>query len=49
MWERKEGRDWPANEREAREIEEGLETEFKIQCVSLPPLPLSPLLVRLLI
>ncbi|GAA5909052.1 hypothetical protein JCM5296_000602 [Sporobolomyces johnsonii] len=31
MWERKEGREWPADEREAREIESTLEDEFKVE------------------
>lgn len=31
MWERKEGREWPEDEREARMVEETLEVEFKVE------------------
>jgi hypothetical protein len=48
MWERKEGREWPSDEKTAREIEEGLEEEFKVECVFRVPSPsfLSLLLRR---
>ncbi|GAA5835390.1 hypothetical protein JCM11251_005221 [Rhodosporidiobolus azoricus] len=31
MWERREGREWPADEREARRIESSLEEDFKVE------------------
>ncbi|BGP22446.1 vacuolar import and degradation protein [Rhodotorula toruloides] len=31
MWERKEAREWPEDEREARRVEETLEDEFKVE------------------
>jgi hypothetical protein len=31
MWERQEGRDWPADQKEAEEIEVELENMFKVQ------------------
>ncbi|GAA6020127.1 hypothetical protein JCM10207_006265 [Rhodosporidiobolus poonsookiae] len=41
MWERKEGREWPSDEREARRVEQGLEDEFKVERST--PQPSAPL------
>lgn len=35
MWERREGRDWPADDRDARAAELHLEDDFKVECAFL--------------
>ncbi|GAA5944036.1 hypothetical protein JCM3775_006819 [Rhodotorula graminis] len=42
MWERREGRDWPSDDRDAQAAELHLEDDFKVERAAAPPAP-SPL------
>ncbi|GAA5914153.1 hypothetical protein JCM8208_003921 [Rhodotorula glutinis] len=42
MWERREGRDWPSDDRDAQQAELHLEDDFKVERAAAPPAP-SPL------